>query len=105
MLLVQLGQLHHGGVAGAADDESGPVHEKRLLLIADIGVNCSGCIQLLMPLLPGAAQQNNFFSGKALHLPEDDLFQSGPLRLGTGDDSQVVQILINIHLSGAGENA
>ena len=66
---------------------------------------CSRCIKLLRPLLPGAAQQDSLLPWQALHLAEDDLFQSGPLRLGTGDYGQIVQILIYIHLSGAGENA
>lgn len=105
MPLVQLCELHHGGVARAADDESGPAHEERLLIIANIRVYCSGCIKLLMPLLPGAAQQDGLLPWEALNLAEDDLFQSGPLRLWTGDYGQIVQILIHIHLLGAGENA
>jgi len=105
MPLAELCELHHGGVAGTADDESGPAHEERLLIVADIRVYCSRCIKLLRPLLPGAAQQDSLLPWQALHLAEDDLFQSGPLRLGTGDDSQGVQILGNSHLLGAGENA
>ena len=68
MLLVQLSQLHHGSVAGAADDEPGPVHENGFLLCGDVGVNCGPGIQLFMPLSLGAAQDYDFFSGKLLHL-------------------------------------
>ena len=52
-----------------------------------------------------ASQEHYLFSGQLLHLLEDDLFQLRPLRLWAGYDHQIIQVLIHLHLLGAGQDS
>ena len=63
VLFVQLRHLHHSGITGSCDHESGPVHELHFFLRGEVGMHGGMLIQFPVEILLRASQKDNLLSG------------------------------------------